>query len=172
MKLIKPKDIIITDPYNISKDYEWGDVFCWKDYSIKSNLFSEYLWFDYNQEGVVYEMNKKLNEPALIDIIGASLITDDKIEDFKEKDYVKQSLNKLQESQKRLGTFSPIVGCIGVFILEEALVYNPDFLTGLSIKCYTIIKEFSGRIKIQENLTEDNNKINILGIGNKTFYTI
>lgn len=171
MKLKTPTDIIIIDPYNIAKDdNDWGPggIFDWETYNIGSEIFTDYLWTDCGKEGVVYMMGKKLTEPALNDIIGASRIAYEEIEDTWERDYFRQSLKKLEENQKRLGTFSPIVGCIGVFILDEALKYNPDFLTGLSIGCYTIIKEFTGRIKIQKTLED----FNILGIGDKTFYTI
>ena len=171
MKLTTPKDIIIIDPYNIAKDdSDWGpgETFDWEKGTINSEKFTDYLWGDTNKEGIVYGMNRKVNEQALNDIVGASLITYEEIENFRDKDYFKQSLKKLQEKQIRLGTFSPIVGCIGVFILDEALNYNPDFLTGLSIECYTIIKEFTGRIKIQK--TPEN--FNILGVGDRSFYTI
>ena len=172
MKLTTPTDIIIVDPYNIAKsDDDWGpgEVFDWNSYKINSDIFTEYLWCDCGSEGVVYGIDKKINENTLRDIIGASRIAIEEIENMRNRDYFRQSLNKLQESQKRLGTFSPIVGCIGVFILDEALEYNPNFLSGLSIGCYTIIRQVDGRIKI--NNDPDNFTITELG-SNKTFYTI
>ena len=172
MKLKTPTDIIIIDPYNIAKDdNDWGpdEVFDWKSYEINSSIFTEYIWSDCGTEGVIYEIDKKLNEIALNDIIGASKIAIEEIENMRDRDYFRQSLNKLRENQKRLGTFSPIVGCIGAFILDEALEYNPNFLSGLSIGCYTIIKKVDGRIILKN----DPDNFNIMGFGsNKTFYSI
>lgn len=171
MKLKTPKDIIIIDPYYISKDNDWGpgEIFDCEAYNINSNIFTEYLWDDCKTEGVIYEIDKKMNENTLRDIIGVYKISIEEIENFRNRDYFRQSLNKLQESQKRLGTFSPMVGCIGAFILDEALEYNPNFLSGLSINCYTIIKKVDGRIIIKN----DPDNFNIEGFGsNKTFYSI
>jgi hypothetical protein len=37
-------------------------------------------------------------------------------------------------------------GTFGVFLLDEALEYNPDFLTKLPQHCYCIIRNFTGEV--------------------------
>lgn len=169
MKLKKPTDIIIIDPYDIVKDKDWGpgEIFDWETCKINSDIFTEYIWCDYVKEGVVYMINKKVNEVTLNEILKT---TTEDINDFNGTDYLDQSISKLQENQRIMGSFSSTTGCIGVFILDEVLKYNPDFSTGLSINDYYItIREFEGRIKVHK----EPETVNILGIGNnKTFYTI
>ena len=88
MRLKTPTDIIIIDPYNIAiDDDDWGpgEIFDWETYKINSNIFTEYLWGDCSSDGIVYEVNRKINESVLNDMIGALKITNEDIEDFRDK---------------------------------------------------------------------------------------
>ena len=169
MKVVKDRPIIITDPCYIARDEDWddenGSVFNWRTSTINSPIFSSYIWEDTkvgDGQWSVFEVNQKLGEGELEDTVDDySLALNEENEEL---------LEKIESEQKQIGTFTADSGCIGVFFLDEALKYNPDFLTGLSNICYTIIRDFTGRIQEYECANDD--YTHFLGIGNKTFYTI
>ncbi len=173
MKLLRERSIIITDPCYVAKEKEWGEgeTFDWEKSTINSPLFSEYIWEDTGSgDGSwdVFEVDHRLGEGGLMNFVDDYAIALKNVDDFPNDENYKNILKKLESQQTKVGNFSADSGCIGVFYLDEVLKYNPDFQSGLSNNCYTIIKDFAGRIIIYS--AED--YFHILGIGNKTFYTI
>lgn len=172
MKLVEPRDIIITDPCYIAKDKDWGEgeVFDWETSTINSPIFTDYIWDD---TGVgdgswdTLEVKKRLTEAALMNFIDDYEMALMDADEFPDNDKIQKRLEELENQQEQIGTFCADSGCTGVFLLDEVLKYNPDFQTGLSNSCYTIIKEYTGRITLRKTIEY----FHILGIGNITFYT-
>ncbi len=172
IKLVNPRDIIITDPCYIAKDEDWvdGGIFDFETSTINSPIFTDYIWDD---TGVgdgrweVLEVEKRFNEASLMNFIDDYEMALLNADEFPEDEKIQKTLNELESQIKEIGTFTADSGCTGVFLLDEVLTYNPDFLTGLSNHCFTIIKEFSGRITLRKTIEY----FHILGIGNKIFYT-
>lgn len=163
------RDIIITDPCYIANRKDWGTAFDWDSYKISNSLFTTYLW-DYTGCGdgswEVVGLKEILNRVELekfIDGFEESLVNFS-VNDLKSR----EELRKYIERSERLGRFSVDSGTFGVFCLDEVLKYNPTFLRDHGIWLYTIIKDFTGTIQIQN---KDNN-FNILGLGDKTFCSI
>jgi hypothetical protein len=173
MKIVRNRSLVITDPCYIAKEGEWGkgEAFDWEDSTINSSIFTDYIWDDtVGGDGSwrVFEVDKILGEGGLMNFVDDYAIALDNVEDHPGNEYYQKTLDKLEAQQKEIGTFSADSGCTGVFYLDEVLKYNPDFQSGLSNKCYTIIEDFAGRVILYKT----DEYFHILGIGNKTFYTI
>lgn len=72
---------------------------------------------------------------------------------------------------KKLGTFCADAGMVAVFLLEEVLIYNPDFSKWIEEHpwCVTVIPDFDGDIQYYVDI---NVNAHIIGIGNINFFTI
>jgi hypothetical protein len=122
---IKEKDLIITDPCYIALDKDWGESFNYDDYVIDSPEFSQYMW---ESTGYGDGSPKVLNVPS-------QTTPEEYINDLVELD---------EDDKDIIGKCAVDSGTFGVFILEEVLKYNPDFLDELSKSCYHIVRNFSG----------------------------
>jgi len=131
MKVIG-KDIIITDPCYIAKDEDWGESFNWEDYCIEP--FSEYEWED---TGYGDGSPKVFSIPTYYN-------PDDFLEKMGEAD--DEELEELEDQKEYIGECGVDSGSFGVFLLDEALNYNPKFLDSLSKSCYCIVRNFTGTI--------------------------
>ena len=131
MKVIG-KDLIFTDPCYIAKDKDWGKSFNWEDYCIKP--FSEYEW---EATGYGDGSPKVFSIPTYYDpeTFLEKLTGDDE----GERDEVLNLMETIGECGVDSGTF-------GVFLLDEALNYNPKFLDSLPKNCYCIIRNFTGTV--------------------------
>nr|DAT77760.1 MAG TPA: hypothetical protein [Caudoviricetes sp.] len=71
---------------------------------------------------------------------------------------------------KKLGVFCADAGMVAVFLLEEVLIYNPDFSKWIEEHpwCVTVIPDFDG--DIQYHIDEDGDA-HIIGKGNINFLT-
>ncbi len=161
------KDIIITDPCYIAHKADWGTSFDWNTYKIPS--FSDYLW-DYTGCGdgswEIVELNDILNRVELEKFIDNY---EDSLINFSMSSLESRiELRKYMNMSKHVGRFSVDSGSFGVFCLDEVLKYNPTFLRDHGIWLYTIIKDFTGTVQIQNK----DNGFSILGLGNKTFCSI
>lgn len=171
MKSIKfsNRDIIITDPCYIANRGDWGTTFNYETYKISNPIFTNYIW-DCTKRGdgswEVVGLKDILNRVELENFIDGfeNSLTRFYISDLESR----EELRKYIEKSERLGRFSVDSGTYGVFDLEEVLKYNPVFLRDHGIWLYTIIKNFTGTIQIQNK----ENNFNILGLGNKTFCSI
>lgn len=80
-----------------------------------------------------------------------------------------KELDKLKIQQRKIGEIKVDSGIFGVFSLNDILCIYPNFLTEIDSKLYTLINEFSGKLKIVNNTEKE--KTRILGIGNILFFT-
>lgn len=174
MRITESRSIIIIDPSYIAKKGEWGkgEVFDWEESSVTSSLFSDYIWLDGVPEVVsdVLEVKKRLNEVGLINLVNDHASALNNYGNFSEEEE-KSILDEVEIQSDIIGSYTTDSGCIGVFYLDEVLNYNPEFQTGLSNRYYTIINDFTGRIIVHEIFDFGGSK-HVLGLGNKTFYTI
>jgi hypothetical protein len=131
MKVIG-KDLIITDPCYIAKDADWGESFNWEDYCIEP--FSEYEWED---TGYGDGSPKVFSIPTYYN-------PDDFLEKMGEVD--DEELEELEDQKEYIGECGVDSGSFGVFLLDEALSYNPKFLDSLPKNCYCIIRNFTGTV--------------------------
>lgn len=131
MKIIG-KDIIITDPCYIAKDADWGESFNWEDYCIEP--FSEYEWED---TGYGDGSPKVFSIPTYYN-------PDDFLEKMGEAD--DEELKELEDQKEYIGECGVDSGSFGVFLLDEALNYNPKFLDSLPKNCYCIVRNFTGTV--------------------------
>lgn len=131
MKVIG-KDLIFTDPCYIAKDEDWGESFNWEDYCIEP--FSEYEWED---TGYGDGSPKVFSIPTYYN-------PDDFLEKMGEAD--DEELEELEDQKEYIGECGVDSGSFGVFLLEEALKYNPKFLDSLPKNCYCIIRNFTGTV--------------------------
>ena len=131
MKVIG-KDLIITDPCYIAKDADWGESFNWEDYCIEP--FSEYEWED---TGYGDGSPKVFSIPTYYN-------PDDFLEKMGEAD--DEELEELEDQKEYIGECGVDSGSFGVFLLDEALSYNPKFLDSLPKNCYCIIRNFTGTV--------------------------
>jgi hypothetical protein len=131
MKVIG-KDLIITDPCYIAKDADWGESFNWEDYCIEP--FSEYEWED---TGYGDGSPKVFSIPTYYN-------PDDFLEKMEEAD--DEELKELEDQKEYIGECGVDSGSFGVFLLDEALKYNPKFLDSLPKSCYCIVRNFTGTI--------------------------
>lgn len=71
---------------------------------------------------------------------------------------------------KTLGQFCADAGLVSVFLLDEVLAYNPDFLEWAKEHpwCVAIIEDFDGEI---EYYVDTLNDAHIIGIGNINFFS-
>ena len=79
--------------------------------------------------------NERIKEEIESEYIAFHYSTDEMIE----------SLEDLKEYVGECGVDS---GTFGVFLLEEALKYNPNFMNSLPGSCYCIIRNFSGSVHL------------------------
>ena len=131
MKVIG-KDLIFTDPCYIAKDADWGESFNWEDYCIEP--FSEYEWED---TGYGDGSPKVFSIPTYYN-------PDDFLEKMGEAD--DEELEELEDQKEYIGECGVDSGSFGVFLLDEALSYNPKFLDSLPKNCYCIIRNFTGTV--------------------------
>lgn len=147
--------IYITDPCYISKDEDWmsENGFDVESYSINCSEFTDYL-IDATGVGdgswTVYEVPEGMNL-SLQDIYDIIEDTDNDLSEFKE-----------------IGKYCADAGMSCVVYRKEADEYNPEFSKEYGGHCYTLIKDFEG--KIVEYYDEDNS-LHFVGVGNKTFFT-
>ena len=166
----KERDLIITDPCYIKKNKEdWGTVFDHKAYKIEAPEFTDYIW-TYTGQGdgswMVSEHTYTLNRVETEKFVNGYNFA---LKYFKYGDIKSiTELEKFMKKQTILGRFSVDSGTFGVFFLDEVLKYNPSFLRDHGIWLYTIIKDFTGSVQLQFK----DGGFNILGIGNKTFFSI
>ena len=131
MKVIG-KDLIFTDPCYIAKDEDWGESFNFDDYCIEP--FSEYEW---EQTGYGDGSPKVFSIPTYYN-------PDDFLEKMGEAD--DEELEELEDQKEYIGECGVDSGSFGVFLLDEALSYNPKFLDSLPKNCYCIIRNFTGTV--------------------------
>lgn len=81
-----------------------------------------------------------------------------------------KELDSLKIQQRKLGEIKVDSGTFGVFLLNDILHIYPNFLEETDDKLYTLIKDFSGELKIKNN-TSNKEELRILGIGNILFFT-
>lgn len=69
-----------------------------------------------------------------------------------------------------LGNFCADSGMVAVFLLEEVLIYNPDFSKWIEEHpwCVTVIHDFDGDVQYY---IDENNDAHIIGRGNINFFT-
>ena len=75
-----------------------------------------------------------------------------------------------KETCNKLGEFCADAGLVAVFILDEVLAYNPEF--DYHIKqpyTTTLIKNFTGKVKIIYN--QEENEVQVKGLGSTNFFT-
>ena len=86
------------------------------------------------------------------------------------------------DTEKPLGRFCADAGLVSVFLLEEVLVYNPEFDYHINnVWTTTLIEDFEGDIEIthrdfsyeDEDTGEEENgtEVSVIGEGSKNFYT-
>ena len=131
MKVIG-KDLIVTDPCYIAKDADLGESFNWEDYCIEP--FSEYEW---EETGYGDGSPKVFSIPTYYN-------PDDFLEKMGEAD--DEELEELEDQKEYIGECGVDSGSFGVFLLDEALSYNPKFLDSLPKNCYCIIRNFTGTV--------------------------
>ena len=127
------KDLIITDPCYFAMDADWGETFNYDDYSIERS-FTEYEWESTGYgdgSPKVFSIPTYYNPETFL-----KKLTGD---DEGERDEVLDLMEIIGECGVDSGTF-------GVFLLEEALKYNPNFMNSLPGSCYCIIRNFSGSV--------------------------
>ena len=127
---VEGKDVIITDPCYIAKDEDWGDSFNWEDHYIEP--FSEYEWED---TGYGDGSPKVFSIPSYYDP-----------SEFLKKMSEEGEREELENLKEYIGQCGVDSGSFGVFLLDEALEYNPNFLDSLPNTCYHIVRDFSGII--------------------------
>lgn len=75
------------------------------------------------------------------------------------------SCHVIEEGTKKdLGSFSADAGMVGVFLLDEVLKYDPNFVPDF---CSCVIKDFHGIIELQ-NMGDD---VKVVGRGNINFHS-
>ena len=124
---VEEKDLIITDPCYISDSLDWGNSFDYDDLIIKDPHFSVYEWEETGYgdgSPIVFSIPSNKNPEKYVENIGVD-------DDYDRED---------------LGECGVDSGSFGVFILEEALSYDPNFLESLPENCYRIIKNFTGTV--------------------------
>lgn len=166
---VKEKDLIITDPCYIAKKEDWGKLFDYESYTIKSPEFTDYIW-TYTGQGdgnwMITEPSEILNRVEAEKFINGFSFA---IKYFKNGDINSIiDLEKFMKKQTILGRFSVDSGSFGVFYLDEVLKYNPNFLRDHGVWLYTIIEDFTGSVQLQFK----DGGFNILGVGNKTFCSL
>jgi hypothetical protein len=57
-----------------------------------------------------------------------------------------EELEELEDQKEYIGECGVDSGSFGVFLLDEALNYNPKFLDSLPKNCYCIIRNFTGTV--------------------------
>jgi hypothetical protein len=79
---------------------------------------------------------------------------------------------KYKNAVKRVGIFRTESGYISVFLLDNILKFNPNYLKQLKKygHCTTTIKDFDGEIEFYIN--KDYSNAHIIGKGNINFFTI
>lgn len=121
---VENKDLIITDPCYIALDKDWGEVFDYDDYYVEDPHFSQYEW---EETGYGDGSPRVLQVP----------------QHMTPKEFLEELIDS-DEEREEIGECGVDSGTFGVFILEEALKYNPEFLDKLPKTCYCIIKNFTG----------------------------
>ena len=167
---IENKDIIITDPCYIIKQYKYPQekYVYWKDYDLinKNNwdihnltikqllannkAYNEYLKIqEKNHQEYLKERKDdwELSEYGNnMEVLGlTTYLTSDTL-------YGDWSCHTINEDTKQvLGKFCADSGMVGVFILDEILKYNPEFDYHINREwTTTLIKNFTGDIKIEK----------------------
>lgn len=164
--------LIITDPCYIADKRlnDWGKDFDYEIYKVRNPIFTDYIWTNTGfGDGTIEVCNfdGNLNRVELekfVDNISKAY------EKFTQNPNIdnKVNLEGYIKQQSYAGRFCVDSGTFGIFYLDEVLKYKPRFLTDYGIWCYTIIHDFVGSIDIYRR----EHNFNILGIGNKTFFSI
>lgn len=170
--------VIITDPYFISGRADWGTKFCTPLKDGKSGIghISEDLGFGNYIFRKATSGDGKWKVSELDTILGTLELEEfiERIEEAYENFFKKSSieneitLETLIRRRNTIGRFYSDSGCYGVFLLDDVLRYNSDFLTKYGNWCYTIVPDFIGDIEVYD---DSNNNFHIIGVGNKTFYS-
>lgn len=99
---------------------------------------------------------------------GYKVTTDEQYEEIcKECDAKQDALNLEVEN---IGHFCADAGLVSVFLLDEVLAYNPDFLQWAEGHpwCVTMIKDFDGNV---EYYVDEAGDAHIIGTGSTNFFT-
>lgn len=123
--IVKNKDLIITDPCYFAKRDDWGNSFDYDNYIISCPGFSQYEW---EETGYGDGSPKLYNVPTNYDL-----------------SQFKVPANKWNDVEL-IGECGVDSGTFGVFLLDEVLKYNPEFIEKLPENCYSIINNFSGTV--------------------------
>ena len=130
---VKGKDLIVTDPCYFAKDNEWCNEIDPFEYKLGEG-FTEYEWED---TGYGDGSPKVFSIPTYYN-------PDDFLEKMGEAD--DEELEELEDQKEYIGECGVDSGSFGVFLLDEALSYNPKFLDSLPKNCYCIIRNFTGTV--------------------------
>lgn len=142
--------IIITDPCYIDpENILWNDpgVDTMEGFGIEKYGFTQYIW-----ENTIYgDWSCTTYEVSNI-LSGVTLRDDD------------------QFIVGELGEFCADAGLVGVFLLDEVLAFNPDFMNFIREHphCVTVIENFEGNV---EYLINDDDEAYLEGIGTVNFVT-
>lgn len=77
------------------------------------------------------------------------------------------SCTTYNEFGREIGEFCADAGLVSVFLLDDVLAYNPDFIEE-DCGCVTVIKDFHGHVDI---IVNDSEQVEVRGWGNINFYT-
>lgn len=91
-------------------------------------------------------------------------------ESSKEFTECKEKFDKITSSLERIGVFGADAGMVSVFLLDEVLIYNPDFFQEIKKHpwCVTVIPDFDGDVKYY---IDEEGEAHIIGKGNINFLT-
>lgn len=99
---------------------------------------------------------------------GYKVITEEQYKTLCEECDTKQ--DALNVKVENIGHFCADAGLVSVFLLDEVLAYNPDFLKFVEehSHCATIIKDFDGDV---EYYVDEAGDAHIIGTGSTNFFT-
>jgi hypothetical protein len=142
--------IVITDPcYIDTKDdkiWSGDDINIFTGKGLEKMGFTSYIWDD--------------------TIYGDWSCTTFQIkEESKDK---KTTQLENSDIEKSIGNFCADAGLVGVFLLDEVLKFNPDFLHKDGDHAATVIKDFDGDVQYEVN----EETVQIRGRGNINFITL
>jgi hypothetical protein len=167
--------IVITDPcyilpegeehYNLWDKCECGkrmEVFGIRNYITKSTIYGDWSCTTYETE----------HPKEVLDDICDVTSTYLEIPDEEYDKNINELKRKYKDTVKKIGVFCADSGQVSVFLLNDILRFNPNYLEELKgcEYCATIIKDFDGEVEYYIN--EDCNSAHIIGKGNINFFTI
>jgi len=181
---ITNKTIVITDPCYIALDKDWDEngAFNYGEYKITDNHFTDYIWQSTgfgDGSFAVNQTNKILSQGELEKHIDDLLKTTRAFIESPTSVDRQISYENLVRQSKNVGRFCVDSGTFGVFILDEVLSYNPNFLSDYGDWCFAIIEDFTGNIEtyFTEEINDEDNSSSypenhIIGMGNKTIFSV